>query len=84
MSDPFHHKHPYLTVIVLLIILLVISKFFQACSGPGVITIIITTISLAVITGIPTAMTGCMIGLSMARIGVTGRIIISLRVCLPL
>ena len=34
MSDPFHHKHPYLTVIVLLIILLVISKFFQACSGP--------------------------------------------------
>ena len=34
MSDPFHHKHPYLTVIVLLIILLVISKFFSGMFWP--------------------------------------------------
>ena len=35
MSDPFHHKHPYLTVIVLLIILLVVSKFFRHVLAPA-------------------------------------------------
>ena len=34
MSDPFHHKHPYLTVIMLLIILLVVSEFFSSMFWP--------------------------------------------------
>ena len=34
MTDPFHHKHPYLTVIVLLIILLVVSEFFSSLFSP--------------------------------------------------
>ena len=35
MTDSFHHKHPYLTVLILLIILLVVSDFVRDITGLG-------------------------------------------------
>lgn len=33
MSEPFHHKHPYLTVLILLIMLLIVTDFFTDLFG---------------------------------------------------